>query len=137
MTGLNGRLERTFAVEGICPDICNVSIKNIRTAAFCTNVRLLNQGDVKLHDIEIDGVYDESEASAHMDRGIYAVRVGDVRLYGTRHATVEETYNIAIRNVYSRAEIAAVGLAGDMKNLTVEDVRCAAETAMFEDRRQG
>ena len=39
----------------------------LHTAAFCTNVRLLNQGDVKLHDIMIDGVYDmgcESEEIA-------------------------------------------------------------------------
>ena len=135
LTGLNGRLEQTFAVSGLCPDIHHVTVRNVRTAAFCTNVRLLNQGDVKLHDVVIDGVYDTSAESPYMDRGIYAVRVGDTRLYGTRHATTEETYNITVKNVYSRAANAAIGLAGDMKDLVVEDIRCADGTACFEDKR--
>ena len=135
LTGLNGRLEKEFAVPGLCPDIHDVCVRNIRTAAFCTNVRLLNQGDVKLYNIEIDGVYDMSETSPHMDRGIYTVRVGDTRLYGTRHATKDETYNISVKNLYSRAATAAVSLAGDMANFTTENIRCADGTAVFEDKR--
>ena len=66
LTALNGRLEQTFAVNGLPSDLCNVEIRNVRTAAFCTNVRLLNQGDVKLHDITVDGVYDTSGDSLYM-----------------------------------------------------------------------
>ena len=87
LTGLNGRLEQAFSVDGLPSDICNVEIKNVRSSAFCTNVRLLNQGDVRLHDVLIDGVYDMSSDSTYLDRGLYAVRVGDLHLYGTRHAT--------------------------------------------------
>ena len=86
-------------MERISPDLCRVEIRNIRTAAFCTNVRLLNQGDVSLHDIVIDGMYDMARECPYMDRGLYAVREGDTRLYGTRHATEDETYNITIKNV--------------------------------------
>jgi len=123
LTGLNGLLEQTFAVEGLPSDICHVTIKNVATAAFCTNVRLLNQGDICLHDILIDGVYDISENSVHMDRGLYAVRVGDTNMYGTRHATAEETYNITIRNVRSRG-LYAISLAGEIGHLIMENIEC-------------
>jgi hypothetical protein len=56
LTGLYGRLEKQFEVDGLSIDIYNVTIRNIASASFCTNVRLLNQGEVKLHDILIDGV---------------------------------------------------------------------------------
>lgn len=102
LTGLNWYLEKAFAVEGLSSDICHIEIRNIATSAFCTNVRLLNQGDIKLHDILVDGVYDTSKDSPHMERGLYAVRVGDTSMYGTRHATGDETYNITIKNVFLR-----------------------------------
>ena len=135
LTALDGNLERTYHVEGFCRDIYNVTIKNIATSSFCTNVRLLNQGDMKLHDIHIDGVYDTSENSPYMDRGIYAVRIGDTRLYGTRHATSDETYNITIKNVRSRAQTAAIGLAGDMSAVIIENVECFDGAAELEDKR--
>ena len=99
LTALNGNLERSFSVAGLPADLCHVTVRNIRSAAFCTNVRVLNQGDVMLHDILVDGVYDMGTDSPYMDRGIYAVRIGDNHLYGTRHATPEETYRITVRNV--------------------------------------
>lgn len=135
LTALNGNLEKEFAVEGKEKDLCNIIIKNIATSAFCTNVRLLNQGDIPLHDILIDGVYDTSFESPYMDRGIYGVRVGDTHLYGSRHATEDETYNITIKNVRSRGEIAAVGLAGAMKNITIENVENFDGAQLFDDRR--
>lgn len=135
LTALNGRLEQTFAVEGLPKDLCNITIKNIATSAFCANVRLLNQGEIKLHDIFIDGVYDTSENSPHMDRGGYGVRIGDTRLYGKRHATADETYNITVKNVRSRANVAAIGLAGDMKNLILENIEAFDGTLELEDKR--
>ena len=135
LTGLDGGMEREFTVEAFPSDICNITIKNIATAAFCTNVRLLNQGEIKLHDILIDGVYDTSENSPYMDRGLYAVRIGDTHLYGERHATKEETYNITVKNVRSRGIEAAIGLAGDMENVTIENVECCGDTKELQDKR--
>jgi hypothetical protein len=135
LTALNGSLERTFTVEGLSPDICNVTIKNVSTAAYCSNVRLLNQGDIKLHDILIDGITDTSKESPHLERGNYAIRIGDTRLYGTRHATKDETYNITIRNVRSRAGVAAIGLKGEIGNLVIENVEVFDGTTEFEDKR--
>lgn len=134
LTALNGRLERTFAVEGLPADLCRVEIRNIRTAAFCSNVRLLNQGDVDLHDIRIDGVEDMSARSPYMDRGIYAIRVGDTRLYGTRHATEDETYNITVCNVRGGGKY-VIALAGAMKNLTMYGIEAMGSTKMLLDER--
>lgn len=134
LTALNGSLEKAFAVDGLPTDLCNITVRNIATAAFCTNVRLLNQGDIKLHDIMIDGVYDMSEESESLDKGLYAVRVGDTRIYGERHATKDETYNITIKNVRSRSTY-AVSLAGDIDNLVMYGIECYGDCKMLLDER--
>ena len=134
LTALNGMIEQTFAVEGLPSDLCRVEIRNIRTAAFCTNVRLLNQGDVRLHDITVDGVYDTSESSPYMDKGLYAVRIGDTHLYGTRHATEDETYNITVKNVCGSGDY-VLSLAGAMKNLVYFGIEAKGGAKMLKDDR--
>ena len=134
MTGLNGRIEHPFIVEGLSPDIAHVTVRNVAAAAYCTNVRLLNQGGIKLHDILVENVEDTSADCPYMNKGLYGVRVGDVHLYDSRHATAEETYNITIRGVRSRASC-AVCLAGDMGNLVLEDVTPFDGARMLEDKR--
>lgn len=134
LTGLNGRLEQAFRVEGLPSDIAHVTVRNVASAAYCTNVRLLNQGGVKLHDVLVDGVEDTSADCPHMDRGIYGVRVGDTHMYGSRHATPEETYNITIRNVRSRGQY-ALCLAGCIGNLVMENIKAFDKAKMIEDKR--
>ena len=134
LTGLCGKLEQSFAVANLPSDISNVTIKNVRSAAYCTNVRLLNQGGIKLHDILIDGVSDTGKNSEYMDIGIYTVRIGDTYLYGSRHATADETYNITVRNVYGAGTF-AISLAGAMKNLAIENVECDEGTEALLDER--
>ncbi len=135
LTGLDWVMERHFAVAEMCSDICWITVKNVATAAFCTNVRMLNQGGIKLHDITVDGVEDTSADSPHMERGLYGVRIGDVGLYGARHATADETYNITIRNVRSRGRMAAVGLAGAMRDVCIENITAFDGAAVMEDNR--
>lgn len=135
LTGINWHLEKAFAVDGLSSDICHIEIRNISTSALCTNVRLLNQGEIKLHDILVDGVYDTSKDSPHMERGLYAVRVGDTSMYGSRHATSDETYNITIKNVFSRGQY-AIALAGAVQNLTMYGIECAEGTKMLLDNRE-
>ena len=130
LTALDFSLEKTFKVCGLSSDICNVTIKNVRAASFCTLVRLLNQGEIKLHDIEIDGVYDTCEENPHLDRSARAVRVGDKHLYGTRHCTKDETYNITVKNIYSAGD-EAIALAGEIGNLVIYGIECAEGTKMF------
>ena len=134
LTALNGRCEKEFGVSDLPGDICRVEIRNIRTASFCTNVRLLNQGGTKLHDINIDGVYDMGRDSVHMDSGLYAVRVGDVHLYGSRHATADETCNITIKNVRGGGKY-VVSLAGAIKDLEMENIEAFADAELLLDNR--
>ncbi|MBE5766436.1 MAG: hypothetical protein E7335_04615 [Clostridiales bacterium] len=130
LTGLNGELEKMYTVEGRETDIYNVIIRNVVSSAFCTNVRLLNQSGVKLYNILVDGVFDSSKNSPYMDHGLNGVRIGDMSMYGTRHATEDETYNITVRNVCSRAEY-ALRIAGAMKDCLFENIRTFDGAAML------
>lgn len=122
LTGLPGYMEKIFGVEGLSSDMYNIVVRNVNSASYCANVRLLNQSGVKLYNVLIDGVFDASANSKYLDRGRNGVRVGDLHMYGDRHSTAEETYNITIRNVYSRAADAAVNLAGAITNLSLDNI---------------
>jgi len=122
LTGLSETLEEMFTVQGRCQDIYNVIIRNVMSSSYCANVRLLNQSGVKLYNILVDGVMDSSQNSPYMERGGAGVRIGDLHMYGTRHATPDETFNITVRNVYSRAEI-GLRIAGGMKDCLFENIR--------------
>lgn len=122
LTGLSGKVETLYGVTDATRDIYNIIVRNVNSSAFCANVRLLNQSGIRLYNILIDGVYDSSKDSPYMGRGGSGVRLGDNHLYGTRHATPEETYNITIRNVCSRAG-AVLRLAGAMSDCRFENIR--------------
>lgn len=134
LTGLYGGLEKAFSVAGASTDICRVTIRNVCAAAFCTIVRLLNQSGVKLYDILVDGVWDMAEQCDKLDHGLYALRVGDKHLYGTRHSTPEETRNITIRNVRGGGDYVLV-LAGAVEALITENITAAGGTTVLWDRR--
>lgn len=122
LTALQNKNEKKYAVEGETGDIYNVVIRNIVGASFCTNVRLLNQGGTKLYNILVDGVQDSSlDEKYYVGRGVAGVRIGDAHLYGSRHATADETFNICVRNVFSRATC-AFRMAGEMADVTYENI---------------
>ena len=135
LTNLNGKMEQEYCVEGLPSDICNVTIRNIRASAYCSIVRLLNQGVLKLHDVSIENVQDTSLECPYLDRGRYCVRVGDGKhLYGERHSTAEETYNISIKNICGRGQ-AVLHLAGAIGNLTIENAVAMEDVPLIEDFR--
>jgi hypothetical protein len=123
-----------FCVEGHTIDTYNITIRNIRTASFCSMVRLLCQGGQKLHDITVDGVYDQSDVCPHLVKGFNAVKVGDLHMYGCRHAEPDEVYNITIKNVYAAGRF-AVKLIGGMTNVVLQNIECKEGTQMLEDLR--
>lgn len=136
LTALSWYLEKLVKVEGLPTDICNVEIRNVASSAYCSNVRILNQGEHKIHDIYIEGVYDTSENSPHMDRGGCGVRIGDsTHLYGTSASTADETYNITVRSVRSRA-VHSMALHGVIGNLVIEDVESFDGGGEMEDLRK-
>ena len=127
-----------FLVNGKPLDICRIVVKNIRSAAHCSNVRLLSQGGVPLHDILVDGVYDTSAESPHMDVGGHGVRIGDGSyVYGSRQSTPDEVYNITVRNVRSRAHGAAVHLGGGMQEPVIENIEAFDGAVAIKDMREG
>lgn len=134
MTALFGGMEQAFAVEGLPIDLCRITVRNIRTAAFMSNVRLLCQGGTRLHDILVDGVVDRGRESPHMDTGIYAVNLGDTRLYGARHATEDEVYNITLKNIHG-CGWATLALRGAVKNLVLEGITAGEGTPPILDER--
>lgn len=135
LTALTGALEKNFWVDELSTDIYNVEIRNVSSSAYCSNVRLLNQGEHKLHDIYIEGIYDTSKDSPHMDRGACGLRIGDAsHMYGTRPSTADETYNITVRNLKTRAR-RAMALHGAMTNVVIEDVEIFDGGGEIEDLR--
>jgi len=122
----NSVVSETNGVEGESYDIYNVIIKNVMTSAFHSNVRLLNQNCsdnvARLYNILIDGVFDTSlDAKFYVGRSAASVRIGDVHQYGTRHSYKDETFNIVVKNVFSRAS-AALRLVGEMTNVKYENI---------------
>ncbi|MBR2352999.1 MAG: hypothetical protein IKA76_00660 [Clostridia bacterium] len=135
LTNLNGYTEQLYCVDGLPSDIANVTIRNVKASAYCTIVRLLNQGVLKLHDIAIENVYDTSAECPYLDHGKFAIRVGDAEhMYGDRHSTEEETYNISLKNITGRGK-AVLHLAGDIGNLTFENIHAMEDTPLIEDLR--
>ena len=121
LTALIGNSKHYYAVEGVEPSIYNIVIRNVKSSSWCANIRLLNQGGAKLYNVLIDGVVDTSKNSPHMNRGLYGVRIGDKHLYSTRHSTPNETFNIVVKNVFSRANN-AINLAGSITDCVIENI---------------
>lgn len=136
ITGLYWDLEKHFGVDELPSDICRITVRNVVSAAYCSNVRLLNQSGIKLYDILIDGVRDVARECPYVDHGLYAVRIGDTHLYGTRHATKDETHHITVKNVYGNG-VCALSLAGDMSDLILENITAGNGVKLIDDSRIG
>lgn len=132
LTGLNGNLEQTFSVSGLPSDICHITVRDVHSAAFCSVVRLLNQDEIRMHDVLIENIYDTSNEMPYFEKGLYTVRIGDSHLYGKRYPTKEETYNITVKNVFARGEC-AVALAGETDGLVMYGIECGNGCKMFLD----
>lgn len=111
-----------FLTPGATTDIYNVIIRNVMASSFCSIVRLLCQGGVKLYNVLVDGVVDTSKDSPYLERGSYAVRVGDVLEYRSPQPRADEMYNITVRNVIGRSEV-AVDVAQISGNIIVDNVQ--------------
>lgn len=115
--------------------IYNVSVKNIRSSAFCSNVRLLNQGGTKLYNILIDGVFAQRN-ELYMDFQCgSAVKIGDERLYGSRHSIKDETFNISVNNVYGGGT-SSLYLAGEITNINFANIFGNEECVVIENHAQ-
>lgn len=123
---------KAYTVSDAQRDVYNIVVRNVNSSALCSNVRIFNQTNDKLYNIFVDGVFDSSAESPYMDRGYCGVRVGDRTQYGTEKSPSENTYNIKIKNVYSRA-CTVIRLIGAMRNVTYENVNGYDDNICFSD----
>lgn len=113
-------------------EIYNITIKNVQSTAFCSNVRLLNQGGMKLYNIVVDGVIAErNEKYIDFQCGA-TVKLGDMRLFDSRYNRKDETYNITVKNI-SGGGTSCLYLAGEMKNCTFENIMSAPNVPLIEN----
>jgi hypothetical protein len=117
-----------------------VTIKNVCSdCGPCANVRLLTKDGNKLHDITVDGVTDTRTRTIY--RAGATVRIGDPN-YGKAAAGAEDTYNIIVRNIDSKADTAVL-VCGPLKDAVIEGIKGAdgtqklaiREHALFENVR--
>lgn len=121
LTALYGDSEKKYTSDRENDGICNVTVRGVRGAAYCTLVRLLNQGGTELHDITVEDVYDDSENCPYLDGSVaHAVRLGDKSRYGEGEDCPAE--NICIRNVYGTHSV-VVAIDGAYRNVSCENVR--------------
>ncbi len=102
-------------------DVYNIVVRNIRASCFCSPVRIINQGGPKIYNVLIDGVFDASLDDDRLNHGDCGVMIGDFEPYGDRQPTTDETFNITVKNVYSRADT-ALRVCGGIKNFTYENI---------------
>ena len=116
-------LMETFEFYGGSPepgsaDTFNISIRNVRgyCAAGYHIIRLLNNGGVKLHHIQISNVMDTSPAGL---QDIAVIKIGDQQYGGS--SPLGDTSDIQISTVHSKAKNAIL-LGGSLKDSMISDV---------------
>ena len=135
LTNLEGDLDGLYGVDGLPRDMYNIVIRNIRACSLCAIIRLLNQSGARLYNVLIDGVFDSSLDSEHVDRGNYGIQIGDTHLYGDRQPDEDNLADVMIRNAYLRT-LHGITFAGGMKNVVTENVSAFADDCiLFDDRR--
>ena len=116
-------LPETFEFYGGSPepgsaDTFNISIRNVR--GYCAGgyhiIRLLNNGGVKLHHIQISNVMDTSPPGV---QDIAVIKIGDQQYGGS--SPLGDTSDIQITAVHSKAKNAIL-LGGSLKDSMISDV---------------
>ena len=99
-------------------DLFNISIHNVR--GYCAGghhiIRLLNNGGIKLHHVQISGLIDTSPAGKQCRA---AVKIGDAAYGGA--APLGDTSDIQICGVHSKAKFAVL-IGGALGNSMISDV---------------
>jgi hypothetical protein len=118
-----GRLKSTmFSAaqrRGAEDDLHHVNIRNVRgfSAGMHHIVRLLNNRNVKMYDITIDGVKD---CSPYKLMSKAAVKIGDKNYGG--YAPIGDTYNIKVSNITTATECGVL-IQGSLADSTIENIK--------------
>jgi len=138
LTCLRSRYDEAMKAAGLDDAIHHVTIRNIRATTIYSLVRLLNHGGKLLHNIIIENISETAEhdpahercqeyppldESAVKYRSGSLVRIGENHYNGsTRKAAVDETFNIVVRNVQSRART-AIRVSNALNNAHFENIQ--------------
>jgi len=111
-------LERkNFLVEGMEPDIHDITIRNVTADTNYSLVALRNTDGAKMYRISIENIRDAG--------GIYGprsvVRIGENLYYKERTSIIGETYDINVRGVYSLNR-GTIFIGGALKDSRISDV---------------
>jgi len=137
MTLLNGRGEKEYVRPGTCPDICNIIVRHIHAAAFCSLVRVLSQSDGQLHHVMIEDVVEQDYGKEHYVRSIHGIRVGDDYLYGLQPNTEDCVHHLQARHIYSGGRT-VLQLIGKMRDCCFEDLKATdSETVLLDQKASG
>ena len=118
LSAFAGGLERKrYLVEGMEPDIHDVTIKNVTADTNYSLVALRNTDGAKMYRISIENIRDAG--------GIYGprsvVRIGENLYYVNRTSIIGETYDITVRGVYSLNR-GTIFIGGALKDSHISDV---------------
>lgn len=113
---LTDHFQSKLMVEGKTMDIHDVTIRNIISSAHgCGLLRFLCKGGARIYNVTVDGVKDTCESISGM-----TILFG-VAGYGSRPHSMDDFFNITIRNVTSCAKH-AIFFNEPMKNVLIENV---------------
>lgn len=116
-------------VEGKCPDIENVIIRNVRSAAVRHPVVALRaQNGTKIRDVTLENISDAPwyvQPTGNYALPRYAVvRLGEWHYISSSPSTLGDLRNITIRNVTSRYSDVAVVVNASLQDAFIGGVKC-------------
>ena len=136
LTGLDGRMEKYFAVEGASSDMYNLTVRRVSAESFCSVVRLLNQGGIKQYNVLVEEIVNTWHGTKNMDTPGGCVRIGDNYLYGSYQTSEDKTYNITVKNTYGRGRY-SLCIACDIGNLVYENICAHSDSVpVLDDRKK-
>lgn len=106
-----------FLVEGMKPDIHDVTIRNVCAHTHYSLVALRNTDGAKIYRILIENIRDSGGEYGPIN----IVRIGENLYYRERTSILGETYDIRVRGVYS-STLCTVMLGGALKDSHISDI---------------
>jgi len=118
---VTSRMQIGDAYPAASDDIHDIVVRNVRTFVAGGNhtVRLLNHDGIRLYNIVVSDVYDQSVAG--QARPVAGLKIGDSGYWTLSQNRLGETYNVFVTNLHSRAT-SAVLIQGTLKDAVLCDL---------------
>lgn len=111
------KLSKSLLVDGMEPDIHDITIRNVTADTNYSLVALRNTDGAKMYRISIENIRDAG--------GVYGprsvVRIGENLYYKERTSIIGETYDINVKGVYSLCR-GTIFIGGALKDSHISDI---------------